>query len=78
MWKPLNSLLIIFKALLQLSVILLLFTATSYATNKTIKQTLTKGIVIFKIADGKIIEGWLSADIIGLLQQIGLLPSPIK
>lgn len=32
-----------------------------------------RGIVIFKIADQKIIEGWLSADMLGLLQQIGLL-----
>jgi steroid delta-isomerase-like uncharacterized protein len=45
------------------------------ASNKDIT---VKGIVIFKIADGKIEEGWLSFNLIGLLQQIGLFPTQSK
>ncbi|HEV2058693.1 MAG TPA: ester cyclase, partial [Solirubrobacteraceae bacterium] len=33
-------------------------------------------IYIWRIADGKIVEHWGSRDDLGLLQQIGLLPSP--
>ena len=33
-------------------------------------------IYVWRIADGKIVEHWGSRDDLGLLQQIGLLPSP--
>lgn len=32
--------------------------------------------VISRIADGKIAEGWVNFDALGMLQQIGALPSP--
>lgn len=33
-------------------------------------------IVIFRVAGGKIAETWLSADMLGLMQQIGEIPAP--
>jgi hypothetical protein len=32
------------------------------------------GITIFRLANGKLIEGWTSEDVLGMLQQIGALP----
>ena|SRR5215469_6026848 len=31
---------------------------------------------IYRLADGKIVEGWLNEDAVGRLQQIGALPTP--
>lgn len=33
-------------------------------------------IVIHRIADGKLVEKWSQKDVLGFLQQIGVLPSP--
>ena len=33
-------------------------------------------IDIFRIADGKIAEHWMQADILGMMQQLGMLPPP--
>ena len=33
-------------------------------------------IVIFRLADGKIVETWLNADLLGLMMQIGAVPAP--
>ncbi len=41
-------------------------------TGKSIKFT---GITIYRIADGKIVEIWWSYDALGILQQIGVIPS---
>ncbi|MCB0212682.1 MAG: ester cyclase [Anaerolineae bacterium] len=41
-------------------------------TGKSIKST---GINIFRIEAGKIIEHWNNADDLGLLQQLGVIPS---
>lgn len=41
------------------------------ATNKTIN---TPGIHIFRLTDGKIVEGWHIADAFGMMTQIGALP----
>lgn len=42
----------------------------------TSKQVTMTGITIFRIASGKIIEGWTNADILGMLQQLGAVPVP--
>jgi steroid delta-isomerase-like uncharacterized protein len=34
------------------------------------------GIVIVRVSDGRIVEGWNSWDQLGLLQQIGAIPRP--
>ena len=38
------------------------------------KRVKITGITIFRLADRKLIEGWTSEDVLGLLQQIGVLP----
>jgi predicted ester cyclase len=42
-------------------------------TGKPITMT---GIEIFRIKDGKIIELWGEANLLGLMQQLGIFPSP--
>lgn len=39
------------------------------------EQVTIRGISIYRIADGKLVEGWTHADMLGLLQQIGALPA---
>ncbi len=41
-------------------------------TGKSVTFT---GIFIYRIVDGKIVEGWENADALGLVQQLGLLPA---
>ncbi len=43
------------------------------ATGKPITMT---GIEIFRIKDGKIIELWGEANLLGLMQQLGIIPVP--
>jgi steroid delta-isomerase-like uncharacterized protein len=40
------------------------------------KQVMTTGIDIFRIANGKIVEVWQNSDQLGLLQQLGAIPTP--
>jgi steroid delta-isomerase-like uncharacterized protein len=35
----------------------------------------SSGITIFRIADGRIVEEWSESDMLGLLQQVGAIPS---
>ena len=42
------------------------------ATGKPIAIT---GIEIFRLADGKIVEQWVAVDSMGMLQQLGVLPT---
>jgi len=42
------------------------------ATGKPITMT---GIEIFRIKDGKIIELWGEANLLGLMQQLGIVPA---
>lgn len=35
------------------------------------------GILIYRIVDGKIAEGWQNWDTVGMLQQLGVLPWPL-
>ena len=34
------------------------------------------GIVIDRLADGRLVESWLQADVLGMLQQLGAVPTP--
>jgi steroid delta-isomerase-like uncharacterized protein len=34
------------------------------------------GMSIYRIANGKIVEGWVNDDSLGMLQQLGLIPTP--
>ena len=40
------------------------------------KPVVVPAIVILKVQNGKVVEGWLNADILGLLMQIGAIPAP--
>ena len=40
------------------------------------KQFTITGISIYRVANGKIVEGWTSADMLSLLQQLGAVPAP--
>ncbi len=39
------------------------------------KRVIDKGIDIFRIQNGKIVEMWVAQDSLGLLQQLGVLPT---
>ncbi len=43
------------------------------ATGKRVNWTVT---ATFRIADGKIREAWLNSDQLGLMQQLGVVPTP--
>jgi predicted ester cyclase len=38
------------------------------------KQITASGIVIHRIADNKVVEGWLVNDVLGIMQQLGVVP----
>jgi predicted ester cyclase len=40
------------------------------------KRLAWTGIDVSRVVDGKIVERWLNADIMGLMQQLGLAPGP--
>jgi hypothetical protein len=42
------------------------------------REVRLRGVNIFRIADGKIVERWGRLDDIGLLQQLGLSPQPAE
>lgn len=42
----------------------------------TLKPVKLSGITIFRVADGKIVEEWTHMDTLGLMQQLGVVPSP--
>jgi steroid delta-isomerase-like uncharacterized protein len=43
------------------------------ATDKSVVVT---AIVTVRVQDGKVVEGWLNADMFALLQQLGVIPQP--
>ena len=42
-------------------------------TGKRVELT---GIVVDRLADGRLVETWLQADVLGMLQQLGAVPTP--
>ncbi|HLX56818.1 MAG TPA: ester cyclase [Ktedonobacteraceae bacterium] len=42
------------------------------------KQFSATGIEIYRFESGKIVEHWLESDVLGLLQQLGAIPSPAQ
>lgn len=42
------------------------------------KQVTITGISVYRVANGKLVEGWTDADMLGLLQQLGTVPRPEK
>ncbi|MGD8626408.1 MAG: ester cyclase [Anaerolineae bacterium] len=40
------------------------------------KEVSWTGILIFRVADGKITDQWLEQDVMGLMQQLGAVPEP--
>lgn len=40
------------------------------------RQVTMTGITIFRIANGKLIEGWTSEDMLGFLRQLGAIAAP--
>lgn len=40
------------------------------------KRMTMSGMTIFRIANGKLVEGWNNPDLLGVLQQLGAVPSP--
>jgi steroid delta-isomerase-like uncharacterized protein len=40
------------------------------------KQVTLPGVVIDRIADGQLVETWLQADVLGMLQQLGVVQAP--
>ncbi len=43
------------------------------ATNRSVTWA---GITIHRIADGRVAESWVSSDALGLMQQLGVSPTP--
>lgn len=44
----------------------------------THKRVTNSGIVIYRLQNGKVIQGWLEADRLGVLQQLGAVPTPAR
>ena len=40
------------------------------------REATSSGITIFRVEDGRIVEEWAESDMLGLLQQLGAIPSP--
>ena len=42
-------------------------------TNKPVKWSGTR---LFRMKDGKLVEGWINIDMLGMMQQLGVVPTP--
>ena len=40
------------------------------------RQVTMSGMTIFRVANGKLVEGWNRPDLLGLMQQLGAIPAP--
>lgn len=40
------------------------------------KPVVVPALVIFRFAEGRVVEAWLNAELVGLLMQIGAIPMP--
>jgi steroid delta-isomerase-like uncharacterized protein len=43
------------------------------ATGKSVKVTAT---VLYRVADGRLAEGWINRDDLGMMRQLGVIPTP--
>jgi steroid delta-isomerase-like uncharacterized protein len=50
--------------------------SSHFIEKTTAKPINNKGIVLYRLADGKIVESWFSTDMLGFMRQLGILPSP--
>jgi predicted ester cyclase len=41
------------------------------------REVTLRGMTIFRIADGKLVEGWTNPDLLGVMQQIGAIPEGV-
>lgn len=53
-------------------------TGTLFGVPATGRQVRVPLIIIYQIADGKIVDHWMQADSLGLMQQIGAFPEPVE
>jgi predicted ester cyclase len=51
-------------------------TGQFYGMPATGKPVRVSEIAIFRIADGKIVEQWPQSDALGMMQQLGMIPTP--
>jgi len=42
------------------------------------KQVTVSGLVVSRVANGKVVEEWVNWDTLGMLQQIGAVPAPAQ
>jgi predicted ester cyclase len=42
------------------------------------KSAVVTGIFVFRLADGRIVEQWAVVDQLGLLHQLGVIPTPAQ
>jgi predicted ester cyclase len=47
--------------------------AIAYGVPATGNQVSTQGSSIYRVENGKIIEGWVVEDVLGLMQQLGAI-----
>jgi len=47
-----------------------------FGISPTGKQATWTGIAIYRFSGGKIVEAWWSKDVLGLMQQLGVIPPP--
>jgi len=40
------------------------------------KKTTMMGMIIYRFANGKVVEAWWSRDLLSLMQQLGVIPTP--
>ena len=52
--------------------------SSHFVDTATKKLVTNKGIVIYRLADGKILESWFCTDMLGFMRQIDVLPSSAK
>jgi steroid delta-isomerase-like uncharacterized protein len=49
--------------------------SSHFIEKSSTKPVTNKGIVIYRLADGKIVESWFSNDMLGFMRQLGVLPT---
>jgi predicted ester cyclase len=47
-----------------------------FGISPTGKQVTVKGIAVHRIANGKVVENWVTMDMLSVMQQLGVVPPP--